>query len=206
MHAAEAPACHLQTPLPPPAPRARTGRSEPHLVVHICDVHAVEDVVPEVVAQHPPQDVEGDVGPGAWGRACRTARRGPPPAAAHRPPHSPAHCAVATRAGSAGGPACSTPGLLPQLPGGEATACGSKHQCAAQDAGHGAAGQRAHGPCVLSDFSIVYVDYLQNGDVYLKNRRSQKGRDALWDHASRPPGTPGPCWVPGSSSYLACPM
>lgn len=34
-----------------------------HLVVDVCDVHAVEDVVLEVIPQDPPQDVEGDVGP-----------------------------------------------------------------------------------------------------------------------------------------------
>ncbi len=33
----------------------------PHLVVDVGDVHAVEDVVVEVVAHHAPQDVERDV-------------------------------------------------------------------------------------------------------------------------------------------------
>lgn len=33
-----------------------------HFIVYVCDVHAVEDVILEVVPQYPPQDIEGDVG------------------------------------------------------------------------------------------------------------------------------------------------
>lgn len=34
-----------------------------HFVIYVCDVHAVEDVVFEVVLQDPSQDVKGNVGP-----------------------------------------------------------------------------------------------------------------------------------------------
>lgn len=33
-----------------------------HFIVYVCDVHAVEDVILEVVPQYPPQDIEGDIG------------------------------------------------------------------------------------------------------------------------------------------------
>lgn len=214
MHPAEAPAFHPQTSLPPPAPRGRTCWSEPYLVVHICDVHAVEDVVPEVVTQHPPQDVEGDVGPGVWGHTCPTACR---------PPHSPAHCAWPRGPGEGlHGPATSQ--LLPRAGAGSAMgpgllhtwvsataawwgtkACGSKHRRAAQDTGHGATGQRAHGPCVLSNYSIVYVNYLLNGDVYLKSRRSQKGRDALGPTPPDPRGPPARAGCPAAAPTWRAP-
>lgn len=34
-----------------------------HFVVDVCDIHAIEHVVFEVVPQYPSQDIEGDVRP-----------------------------------------------------------------------------------------------------------------------------------------------
>jgi len=40
------------------------GVNPTYFVVYVGDVHAVEDVILEIVPQYPSQDIKGNVGPG----------------------------------------------------------------------------------------------------------------------------------------------
>lgn len=74
------------------SPAILTTCREPYLVVHVCDVHAVEDVIAKVAAQHPPQDVEGDIGPRHGTRRCRRRHTPRPPAETQGEPSGREHC------------------------------------------------------------------------------------------------------------------